>query len=258
VREFTRVYDAVLTFLDPGDVLPSIEPPDQPVRCVQVKGSTMRFAKALGVACMAVLALSAFVVAAASADDLTAEKYPATLTGTNDPGFSDEFLTTIGTFKCTKTTYAATIAGPTTSLTATPSFSGCSGFGFPFVVDMNGCTFKFNVGAGTTGDVDLVCPAGAELTLTATSAGTAKCTEHIKAQSDITGGVTYSNIGVGATREITISSALSGIDYTHTAGTGLGQCTMGSAVNGVLNARAIFTGENDGAVFTEHIGVFMS
>jgi hypothetical protein len=33
---------------------------------------------------------------------------------------------------------------------------------------------------------------------------------------------------------------------------------MGSAVNGVLNARVIFTGENDGAVFTEHIGVFMS
>jgi hypothetical protein len=218
----------------------------------------MRYAKALGLAFIAMLALSAVVATAASADDFTAEKYPATLTGTNEPGFSDEFLTTIGTFKCTQTTYAATIAGPTTSVTATPSFSGCAAFGFPFVFDMNGCTFKLNVGAGTTGDVDLVCPAGAEVTITGTSAGTTKCIEHLKAQSDIAGTVAYSNIGVGATREITISSSLSGIDYTHTAGTGIGACTTGSAVNGVLNSRAIFTGENDGPVFTEHVGVFMS
>jgi len=218
----------------------------------------MRYAKALGLAFVAMLALSAVAATAASADDFTAEKYPATLTGTNDPGFSDEFLTTIGTFKCTKTTYTATVVGPTTSLTATPSFSGCAAFGFPFVFDMNGCTFKFNIGAGTTGDADLVCPAGAELTITATSAGTAKCTEHIKAQSDIAGMVTYSNIGAGTTREITISAALSGIDYTHTAGTGIGQCTSGSAANGILNAKAIFTGENDGPVFTEHVGVFLS
>ena len=218
----------------------------------------MRYAKALGLAFVAMLALSAVAATAASADDFTAEKYPATLTGTNDPGFQDEFSSTVGTFRCTETKYTATIAGPTTSLTASPSFSGCAAFGFPVVIDMNGCTLKFNVGAGTTGDVDLVCPAGAEVTMTANSAGTTKCTEHIKAQSDVAGTVTYSNIGVGATREITVSSALSGIDYAHTAGTGIGKCTAGSGVNGTLNAKVILTGENDGPVFTEHIGVFMS
>jgi len=214
----------------------------------------MRYAKALGLAFVAMLALNAVAATAASADDFTAEKYPATLTGTNDPGFQNEFSSTVGTFRCTETKYMATIAGATTSLTASPSFSGCAAFGFPFVIDMNGCTLKFNVGAGTTGDVDLVCPAGAEVTMTANSAGTTKCTVHIPSQS-FASGVTYSNTGAGATREVNISGNISNaLMYKHTAGTGIGVCTTGSG-SGSYAGSGLITGETGGGV---HVGIFLS
>ena len=94
------------------------------------------------------------------------------------------------------------------------------------------------------------------MTFTAESAGILKCTVHIPAQSDITGSVVYSNVGTGPTREVRIEASLTGIDYTHTAGTGIGACASGSATTGALTFKAILTGEED--LVATDIGLFLS
>lgn len=216
----------------------------------------MRNLKIFGIALMAVLATSAVAAGAASAADLTAEKYPATLTGKNT-GASDVIATTAGNVSCKTTSYHGTISGPTTKISVAPIFGECTAFGFPATIDVNGCLLVFNVGAGLTGDVDLSCPAGQSMTITALAAGTAKCTAHLGSQSDIEGTANFSVAGSGTTREATVSASLKGLDYTHTKGTGIGACTAGSATNGTLSAQASVTGEEESSPFN-HLGIFPS
>lgn len=219
----------------------------------------MRNLKILGLALMAMFAMSAVTAGAASADHITAEQYPATLTGKNTTE-TDKFLTTTGTVNCKTASYAATISAAATSVSATPTYSNCTAFGFPATIDVNGCKYVFNIGAGTTGDADLSCEAGKTITVTAVSAGTIKCTVHVASQSDIAGTITYSNTGAGTTREVGIVVSLSGIDYSHTKGTGLGACPAGSATNGTLEASGDVTAETDPIPPTMpvHQGFFLS
>lgn len=219
----------------------------------------MRNLKVLGLAFMAMFALSAVMASAASADEFTAEKYPVTLTGKNTTA-NDTFVTTTGNVNCKQAAYHGTVSGPTTKVFVTPSYNECTAFGFPAVIDVNECQYVFNVAAGaaTTGDADLVCEKGSvkSITVTAIGAGTVKCIVTVLPQSDILGTVTYSNTGSGTTQEVDVEVGLSGIDYSHTKGTGVGACTAGSATNGTLAAKGIVTGEVDPSGV--HIGVFMS
>jgi hypothetical protein len=220
--------------------------------------STERFKMrpAKGIFLVLLFAVSALCAASASADVIRSESYPTTLTGSKDGAFTDELSLTAGTARCTPS-YQATLSADASTVAASPSYTGCSSFGFPSTIDVNGCTYLFHVngGASTEGDADLVCPAGAEVTITAVSAGTTKCTVHFPSQADIGGTVTYSTIGAGATREITIAANLTGLDYTHTKGTGLGACTAGSATSGTLTLKAVMTGEIEGG--STHLGVFL-
>lgn len=206
---------------------------------------------------LVLIATLAIGATSASADEFTSESYPVVATGAMDQGFSDQVLMTWGTASCPNPTYTATVTGPSTSVSVTPNYGLCSMSGLPVTVDMNGCTYQFNIkgGAATTGDIDLVCPAGQEVTVTLTSGGVAKCTIHFKPQNDIGGTVTYSNIGAGTTREITVVSELTGIDYAHTKGTGLGTCTTGSGTSGSMYAKAVVTGEAHNGT---HVGIFVS
>jgi hypothetical protein len=219
----------------------------------------MRNIKILGLMLAAMFAMSAVAATTASADEFTAETYPVTLTGSNEPESSDVFTTTAGPVTCKKAKYVGTTTGPSTSITIAPSYEECTGFGFPAVVTVNGCHYVFNIvgGTSTNGDVDLVCPAGNQMTVVAAVAGTTKCIVHVSSQSDITGTLNYTQIGSGTTREVTVDDGISGIDYTHTEGTGIGKCTPGgSATNGTLTAKGVVTGEVDPS--GSHIGVFLS
>ena len=139
------------------------------------------------------------------------------------------------------------------------STHNCKGLGFGKAVEPNGCTYLFNIGTGTTGDMDIVCPAGREMTLTeGTTNPGLMCVIHIPPQSDIAGTVTYATVGAGATREVTVNAELSGVDYSHTAGTAFGKCISGTGKNGTIKFKATFTAENDPAPFKEHIGFFVS
>ena len=221
----------------------------------------MRNLKVLGLALVAMLAMTAVAASAASADDLTSEKSPVTLTGKQSGG-GDTFTTTAGTVKCKEVKYTvASQVTPTTAVSATPEYpaknalgeQNCTGFGFPAEVKTNGCTYTFTIGAATTGGLDIVCPAGQEITVTAVSAGVTKCTVHVAAQN-IAGGHTYANTGSGTTREITITANLAGtLAYKHTAGTGVGACTSGSG-SGSYTGAGLVTGESAGV----HVGIFLS
>jgi len=224
----------------------------------------IRNLKVLGLALVAVFALSAVAASAASADSLTSESSPVVLTG-KQVGAGDVFTLTAGTAKCKEIKYTATTTTPTTTVSATPSFpaktasgeQNCTGFGFPSETITNGCTYLFHIGAATTGTMDVVCPAGKEITIVSSSAGTTKCTVHVAAQSGL-GTVTYRNVGTLTTREVELEVNLTNVKYSHTEGTGLGKCTSGAAVNGSYVGKALITGEEDKALEPKHVGIFLS
>lgn len=228
----------------------------------------MRNFKILGLGLVAMLSMSVVGASLASADDLTSELNQAvTLHATNEPAQPDVLVTTVGNATCKEVTYdIGTVTMPTTTVTVLPTYpvknkageQNCFLAGIPATVLANGCHYLFHVtgGTSTVGDVTLQCPAGQEITMTMAAAGTIKCTIHFPPQTLTGDPITYANIGSGTTREVTASLNAHGIIYKHTAGTGLGACAAGSAVNGTLQARGTATANNDAN--TAHVGLFLS
>lgn len=231
----------------------------------------IRNLKVLGLALVAVFAMSAVAASMASADTFKSETgLSVTLTG-KQSGTGDVFTTTAGTVKCKQVNYTGTSASGVTTVTATPNYpakflntevvppkeeQNCTGFGFPAEIATNGCTYLFHLNATTAdGTLDVVCPEGKEITVTAAAAGTTKCIVHVAAQKGL-GTVTYKNIGATTTREVEIAANISKLSYKHTAGTGLGACTSGAAATGTYVGNATVTGETDG-VEPVHVGIFL-
>jgi hypothetical protein len=221
----------------------------------------MRNLRALWLAIMAVMAMSAVVASAtASADEITSETSPTFMNG-NQVGFGDVLTTTAGVVKCKEIVYlTGAIATPTTAITVTPVYplkaldgtQNCTGFGFPAEVLTNGCAYKFTINGGgaTTGGFDIICPENKEITMIATSGPTTKCVLHIPPQN-ISSGVTYSNSGAGTTREISIGMNFANtVSYSHTPGEGVGKCTSGSGKGSYVGAATL------GGL--THVGFFLS
>jgi hypothetical protein len=235
----------------------------RPERAKQIERNyeMIRKLKAIAPALVATLAMGSVAAPASSADDLTSETTPLTLTG-RQTGGGDVLTMTAPTIRCKEINYAASSAvTPTTAVSVTPSYpektaggeQNCSGFGFPATVETHGCTYRYTVNAATTGGLEIICPVGQEITFTLKSAGVTKCTIHVPAQS-FPASITYSNTGAGTTREINVAANIAGaLAYKHTAGTGIGACTTGSG-SGSYSGAGIVTGENGGT----HVGIFLS
>jgi len=154
--------------------------------------------KALGLAFVAVLAMSVVAASASQASQYTCSAYAPTApcfgTGSNTPG--NETLTTPGgTVQC-NSHYTVEEAGgseeglegPKTSVTVTPTYTDCKAFGFLNAsIDMMGCDYVFHaeaqIAAGRyNNSVDVTCPVGkGPVTLTV---GT--CKVDIPAQGPLT------------------------------------------------------------------------
>jgi hypothetical protein len=162
------------------------------------------------------------------------------VTGAKDATFQDEFITTAGAVRCTTPSYHGTVSNSTTTVTVTPTYGGCTAFGFPATIHHNGCVYIFHVngGSSTEGTVSLDCPGTNELTVTAIGAGTVKCTVHVPEQP-LTSKVIYTEVAPG---DITVDVTVEKIKYTHTAGTGVGACTSGGGETGTLKAKGIVAG----------------
>jgi hypothetical protein len=156
----------------------------------------IRNLKILGLASMAILAISAAVASTALAGTTTGKvtaPEPVTLKGTPTGNEADNGFTAFGTqIKCPKTTYTGHkisetphkfIASGSSEITITPHFDPiCS-------VGMNGCDFAFR-DITTTGGVehtygvvlDIVCPTGKEILI-----GGPACDVFIPAQTGLQG-----------------------------------------------------------------------
>jgi hypothetical protein len=232
----------------------------------------MRHFKALGLALAAVLAMSAMASAAAQAApaELTAEKYPVTLTGeqvTTPP--LNELVIGNGARRvsCTTANLHGTIAGPTTVITLTPTYNGCTSTGgLPATVTMKGCDFTLsgNTATASTGTLsaNVVCTAPNEITVDiyATpakhTANERACEYHIKPQGPLNAGE-YHNLGAGTTRDIEATLKVENIHTVNTVGTKL-LCGLAAGETGFssLIGSVTLKGEVDSTF--EHIGIFIS
>jgi hypothetical protein len=119
----------------------------------------MRNLKSLGVALVAVFALTAVMASAASAASYTTSSYPTT--GTAESAVGNDVLTTEGgTVEC-KAHYAGTLTEESTDLTVTPKYTNCKAFGFIEAL-ITGCKFTFteptSAAPNYTAKVDIVNP----------------------------------------------------------------------------------------------------
>jgi hypothetical protein len=107
--------------------------------------------KALGLATIAVLAMSAVVGSAAQAQ-FTASSYPTTVTATSALG-NDVFTVDGSSVECAGH-FQGTISEATTAVTITPTYTNCKAFGFSTAtVDMNECDFVLH----SNDELDLEC-----------------------------------------------------------------------------------------------------
>jgi hypothetical protein len=142
----------------------------------------IRNLKALGLALVAVFALSAIAASAASAQQgvLTSDG-PVTLDMT-ETGNGQNATTMFGEkIECQGTIYTGhqynvtphmPIPGPTTLITVTPHYNNANCTSFPgphkATITMNGCDFVFHIGNTVGADLyevfaDIVCPAGQQI-----------------------------------------------------------------------------------------------
>jgi hypothetical protein len=182
--------------------------------------------KALGLALVAVFALSALAASSAwAADKFTAAKSPVVVTGTSH---SDKLTLTNPhiTVQCTTSSFSATYTNGATEITLDTTFTGtvqqtsgthehCSATNPPTkaTVSMEGCDFDLtgsttgSDGGATDATTSLTCPAGKEVKY-ATNGG---CTLTFPAQTPTEGGVTYVNEPGGKVR---VNVTDTGFTYT--------------------------------------------
>lgn len=159
------------------------------------------------------VALVAAFASAAQASTFTAEKYPATIEGTQvgQHVFSIENGLTV---KCEKATFHGTLSAASTTITMSPTYTVCTAFGFlNATVNFNGCKYLFHAGEEVAADkhagsVDIVCPAGGFIAISAST-----CETQIPPQT----GLNTNNIENNTSpMDATATGSLTGITYTKT------------------------------------------
>ena len=161
----------------------------------------------------AALALVAAIAAPAQASTFTAEKYPATIEGTQvgEHVFSVEDSLTV---KCGRATFHGTLSAASSTITMVPTYQECVAYGFlNSTVNFNGCTYLFHAGVEVSADkhagsVDIICPSGGFIAIVA---GT--CETQIPPQT----GLNTNNIENNTSpMDATATGSLTGITYTKT------------------------------------------
>jgi hypothetical protein len=234
------------------------------VRTGSTQGGMMtRKLKTLGLALIAVLAVSAAVASAAHASktNIHVAQAGATITGAGPPtGVATRFTVTDGAGKninviCeeTNTFKGSLAAGVTTSetLTLKAEYKRCVITGTESIslsIFLNGCAFLFHSNSATltTASVDVECPAGEEITIS----NPFGCTIHVPAQTGLTT-TTLVNTGSGETRDIDGTVNVSGITYKITAGCPKTTSNLTTS-DGTYKEEVTLTAENGGG----SVGIF--
>ena len=217
--------------------------------------------KALGLALVAVFAMSAVAASAASAEVQFHSEAEATITAHSytTPVFSTP---THGTVECEVFNADATIgAEATNDLSATAEYlTPCTveqgGTPLEAHVHMNECYYTFTTAPGEEiepghkykGSVHIKCPAEKQIEVKVTFLGERNCLD-IGEQTPTTPYVDYTNTGEGSTRDINLISTVEGIEYTLT-----GPCGSGTFNDASYSQEVTLTGEDEEK---NHIGIWV-
>jgi hypothetical protein len=174
-----------------------------------------------------------------------ADKYPASLSLSQGETGEDLVLSMEGKlkFQCTSVGGSGQLSAASSTLTISPSFSGCKLAGISATaVNTNGCTLQFDAGTsvGLASTMDLACPAGKALEVIAGS-----CQISVPAANDIQS--TPGNFDGDVYFEVNGS----GLEYVKTKDgllcpfSGTGAKTDGS-LTGRLSVSATYLGANIG------------
>jgi len=214
--------------------------------------------KALGLALVAVFAMSAVMASAASAESafkFKSEGTPTKLTGKQHAG-NDVFTTHTGTVSCNEAKYSGEQVGTEVSeVTVTPVYSECKAFGlFNVPVTTNGCVYTFKTGTKTgatyAGSVSIVCPEGKVIEVEAPG-----CTVTVGSQANV-GGITFTNIGTTTTREVTLDVNINTLKYEeHRPFFGICSTNTVPTTGGTYVGAGVVTGSNP--VTNAHLGIFV-
>ena len=193
--------------------------------------------RSLALAFVAIFAMSAVVASGASAFKLTSNSYPATISGTQIG--TDVFSTNAGTVSCSEVTYSGSIYEASSEPEVTPSYSGCTAFGFINTpIDVNGCKYRTHARTQTNqdtydGTLDVVCSGTNKITVTGSG-----CTVTIGSQNGLSS-VAYTNNTAANPKDLAIGLSMSGIAYT--VDTGCSTTKAGSFTNGTYTGEATLT-----------------
>jgi hypothetical protein len=213
----------------------------------------IRKIKTLGFALVAVMAMAAFSAATASAEFHSVEEHTI-IDGEQPATVNDVFTVNAGTVTCNTATYTGTTTTKTTSeITVTPTYSGCTAFGFVnATVDVNNCHYTFTT--TTTDRLHIVCPT-APITVTAFNCW-------VTVGSQTASGVTYKNTPeehaawtASTTRDVDVTANITGLTYTQHSKSFPG-CTNGTFTNGSYKGGATVKGtdtkEKQISIWTSH------
>lgn len=219
----------------------------------------LRNLKVLGLAIVAVLAMSAVVAQAASAAEFTAENYTASLSGEQ---VGEHVFTVEGnTVKCPTAVFSGSLAAASSEVTNVSAKYGneeakCTAFGFlSATVKMNGCTYNFKVNSGSednfTGTAALKCPTGAKVTIVA---GTCEATVGEKTTGGATvnqevGPINYVNMTNTPTskNDVTVNPAATNVVADKTKdGIGCPFNGTGEVTNASYSGTTTVTGSKEG------------
>lgn len=189
-----------------------------------------RNSKALGLALVAVFAMSALVASAAQAQQsYRSSASPTTLSGSqvtknvfHVPG--------AGTVECSTATFAGTQTGTAVSdVTITPTYSGCVAFGFSSThINMNGCQYTFTTPSNFKATSDVICPGSNKIQITPTFFGSSVCTVQVGAQTP-SGVVDLEN--KESESHVLVTATVTGI--AHSAGCGASAASDGEYTGSV-------------------------
>jgi hypothetical protein len=168
--------------------------------------------------------------------------------------------------KCTTAKASANTKGGTTvttetgggadwalhTVTVSPTFSGCTGFGQNLTVAVNECTFTGTVSGGTKtpgpyveGTVTIDCPTGKSIVITG---NTTKCTITIGAQTPANNVIDVYNEGEGATADLKIRATV-GTEPLEAKKTGIKYTSSGGAC-GASGENGVVRGDGTAKCFT--------
>ena len=200
--------------------------------------------KTLGLALVAVFAMSAVVASAASAQ-FQANSYPVTITAhSNTP---QVFNAGASKVTCNKIAVDITQEEESSELEAVPSYSECNvqegETKLNAHVHMNSCYYLFT----SSGSVHIKCGTeGDKIEVRATFLGERQCLD-ISEQTPTTPTIDYENTGEGTTEDVNIVSTVNGVTAVKT-----GVCGSGSTSSN-YEGEVTLTGEDP--ITLEHIGI---